>query len=145
MAASSDGYLFYRTAVGSDLTTQIALATGATGSTGAITVRNSLSHIHVQRIRMIPTTYGVGSITFNETDSTGAIIGIVTQPNVDITGTQASGVQSNLLDFGPKGWKMGVGTNLSYTRSSATGPGCNLVIEAYGTASTGPLAMATTN
>lgn len=144
MAATSDGYLFYRTAAGSDLTTQpAALASGVTGAGSTlITVRNALSHINVQKIRAIPTTFGVGSLTFTETDATGAIVGVIQQPAADVTG---AGDQAVYVDFGPKGYKMAVGKSLFMVRSSATGPGANLIIEAYGTASTGPLAIAVTN
>ena len=142
MAASSDGYVFFRTAVGSDLTTQTTLAaSGATGVTVA-TVRNSLSHVNVQRLRYIPRTYATGALTFTEADATGPIIGVFTLP---AAGPTAYGEQDLFLDFGPKGWKMAVGTSLFLTRSTATGPSGAIVVEAYGTSSTGPLAIATTN
>jgi hypothetical protein len=137
-------YIYFRRQWGSDLTTQVALASGVTGSTGVLTVRNSTTSINIQRIRLIPTTYGVGSITFREVDATGTVIATMTQPAADVTGNQASGPQFNWSDFGPKGWKMTVGTSLFMVRSSATGPGANLVIEAYGTTS-GPVAQGTSN
>ena len=146
MAASSDGYLFYRTAVGSDLTTQTALASGVTGAAVAVcTVRNTGSHIHVQRIRVVPGSYGVGSIAFREVDATGTLIAIVTQPAADASGANIDATVPPLIDFGPKGWKMTVGVSLVAVRSSATGPAANVVIEAYGALSTGPVAMGPTN
>ena len=145
MAASSDGYLFYRTAVGSDLTTQTALASGVTGAGSTIlSARNSLSHLVIQRIRVVPTSYAAASfLTFTETDATGSGVAIIAQ---EVTGPATNaGEQGTFVDFGPKGWKMGVGKNLFLVRSSATGPGANVVVEAYGIVSTGPLALATTN
>ena len=145
MAASSDGYLFYRTAVGSDLTAQQAFASGVTGAAvSVIAVRNATTAINVQRIRIVPISYGVGSVTLRETDATGTVIASLTQQGADATGTNASGPQFIWTDFGPQGWKMTAGTNLVLVRSSATGPGFNLVVEAYGTTS-GAVAMAYTN
>jgi hypothetical protein len=147
MAASSDGYLFYRTAVGSDLTTQSALASGVTGSAAFITVRNALSHVYVQRILINPTTTGVGVLEFREGDATGALLVSFLQPS-GVTGAttiEPFGERTCWYDFGPKGWKLAVGKNLHLVRSSATGPAANVVVEAYGAVSTGPLAMATTN
>jgi hypothetical protein len=140
---SASDYLFFRTAAGQDLTTQVALASGATGSTGVVSARNSLSHVHVQQIRASQTTIAAAtSITFRELDATGAIVGILYQT---VSGPLTVGEQSYFLDFGPKGYKLAAGAGLFMVRASATGPGSNLVIEAYGTSSTGPLAIATTN
>ena len=147
MAASSDGYLFYRTAAGHDQTTQIALASGVTGSAALITVRNATSEIYVQRIRICPTTTGVGTLTFRELDATGALLVSFLQP-ASITGPttiEAFGERTCLFDFGPRGFKLAVGSSLFLVRSSATGPAANIVVDAYGiTTTSGPLAIATT-
>ena len=140
---SAGDYVHYREEKGSDLTTQVALAATTTGSTGVLSARNATSAINLQRIRIVPTTFAVGSLTFRETDATGAILAVVTQPST-VTGTEKSAEQSLFVDFGPKGWKMTAGAPLFLVRSSATGPGANVVIEAYGTTS-GPVAIATTN
>ena len=142
MAASSDGYLFYRTAVGSNRTTQTAfVATGATGVT-LITVRNATTNLYVQKIHVYPTTFATGALIFTETDATGAVIAEIDQPAASVN-QAAKGEQDCFVDFGPQGWKLAAGKNLFMTRS-ATGSAASMVIEAY-EATSGPVAMATTN
>ena len=142
MAASSDGYLFYRKVDGSDRTTQTTfVATGATGVT-LLTVRNATTNIYLQRIRVYPTTFATGALIFTETDATGAIIGEIDQPAAAVT-QAAKGEQDLFLDFGPLGWKLAAGKNLFMTRS-ATGSAAGIVIEAYERTS-GPVAIGTSN
>ena len=140
---SASDYLFFRTVVGSDKTTQTSfVATGATGVT-LISARNALTHLNIQRVRYAPTTFATGALLFVETNATGAAVGDLAQPAAQAVAGDSSD-QIETLDFGPKGWKMGAGKDFFMTRS-ATGSAGDLIIEAYETVSTGPLAIATTN
>lgn len=147
MAASSDGYLFYRTAVGKDATvTTSFVATGATGVT-LITVTGATRRLNIQRITLAPTTFAAGNLTFGEVSSGSGVFAVLAQPAAVYTPTGAAvnygGTQLPVLDFGPKGWPLTAGANLFMVRS-ATGSAGTLIIEAYETIS-GPAAMGTTN
>jgi hypothetical protein len=147
MAASSDGYLFYRTAAGKDVSTTTSfVATGATGVT-LITVTGSTRRLNIQRITLLPTTFAAGNLTFGEVSSGSGVFAVLAQPAAVYTPTGAAlqygGNQAPSIDFGPKGWPLTAGANLFMVRS-ATGSAAGLIIEAYETVS-GPVAMGTTN
>ena len=138
--ANKDGYVQFRCNHADKTTQTTFVATGATGVT-LVSPRNATQCLNIQRIRLDPTTYAAGSLTFTATDATGTLVSLLTQPTA--APTALGGEISVFQDFGPKGFLMASGATLFMTRS-ATGSAGALMIEAYETPST-PLAIANTN
>lgn len=118
---SRGDYLFFQR-FNASRTTDVEVLTGTQNYTGAITCRSANHVIWIQKITLNISTHAAQTITFRDTAATPLQFG----SHLDA----ATGVDSIVYDFGPKGKACTIGKDFAVSQAAA-GIGGNVHIEAY--------------
>jgi len=102
------------------------LATDA-GPITLLTARDSSETIHVQRIKVSVTTYSAKTITCQDSAGTPVQVALFSIPAAAATN---AGAQQFEVDFGPHGFSLTLGKNLTMTLSAA-GVAAAVTVDAY--------------
>lgn len=124
--AFGDYLAFKRENTNKTLDRQIVAADDTTALNNLIAPKSSLHQLVIQKLVFYETTESNGkTLTFQDDSSTPIVLGKYAST------TAAAGIPKSLvLDFGPEGYKLGVGKNLDVVVSAAGMAGA-LHIEAY--------------